>query len=81
MACTKFLKSYVGQSMSRQEQYEEAIEEIMDVPGLSKLQGIMKKYNLSFVTIDYKLQITVKRSKDYCPKKDEKKLDLEKEKV
>ena len=59
-----------GLSLPRQDAYSEAIEEILDVPGLSKVQAIMKKYNISYIVIDHKLKIGAKRVKHYCPKKE-----------
>ena len=57
-------------SMPRNEVLKLAKEEVLDVRGLSILKNILYKYNLSNVTIDYKLNISFKKSKDYCPQKE-----------
>jgi hypothetical protein len=67
-------KYLVPKSAPEQSRYEQAIEEIKDIKGLSLIRNVMEKYNLSFVTIDFKLNITAKRSRDYCPKRDKEKL-------
>lgn len=60
-------------SMPRQGAYYEATEEVLDIPGLAKLKSVMEKYNLSYVTLDHRLQVTVKRTKHYCPENDKRK--------
>ena len=57
-------------TLSRADVYHKAIEDLMDVRGLSKIKEILKEYNLSYVCIDYKLKMTVKRSSNYCPRKE-----------
>ena len=66
-------KQSPGLSMPRQEAYEEAVEEIIDIPGLSKIKKIMEKYNISYIVFDYKMNISAKRSAQYCPKWEEQK--------
>lgn len=45
-----------------------AVDEIMDIPGLSKIRNILEKYQLSSVTIDFKLQIVARDSRNYNPR-------------
>ena len=47
-------------SLSRNEAYIEALDELWDVPGLSKIKSVMDKYKLSFVALDFKLRFTVR---------------------
>ena len=42
------------------EAYLGAIDELMDVSGLSGIRPILKKYNLRHMTLDFKLQLTVR---------------------
>ena len=58
-------------SMPRKDVLNLAMEEMLDVRGLSKVKEILYKYNLSTVTFDYKLQITFKKSLTYCPRRNE----------
>jgi len=51
-----------------------AEEEMKDVRGLSKVKEILYKYNLSSVTIDYKLMFSFQRKLARTPRK-----ELEKE--
>jgi len=46
-------------TLPREQACYEAIEELMDVPGLGKVKSIIEKYNLKFVAIDFQLKITI----------------------
>ncbi len=60
---------YLG-GLPRNDVIKMAEEELLDVRGLSLVKNILYKYNLSNVTIDYKLKLAFKRSIQYCPKKE-----------
>ena len=55
--------------LPRSEASKLAIDEIMDVRGLSKVKQILIKYNLTNITIDFNLKMYTKRSLLYNPKK------------
>jgi len=57
-------------TLCRQDVVNMAVEEILDVRGLSKVQSILRKYNLSHVTIDYKLNCVFKKGTNYNYRKD-----------
>lgn len=61
-------------SVPKQEAYKAAIEEILDVPGLSKLRNIMEMFDISYVVFDFNLQISCKRVPNYRPLKHSKKI-------
>lgn len=52
-----------------------AMEELLDVPGLSKVKNILEKYNLTHVSIDFKLNLTLKKSNQYNPLREKQKND------
>ncbi len=47
-------------SLPRNDAYLEANDDMLDVPGLSKIKPILNKYKLRHVSIDFKLRMTVK---------------------
>jgi len=56
--------------LPRKEVVHMAEEEIKDVRGLSKVKEILYKYNLSSVTIDYRLMISFQKKMERNPRKE-----------
>ena len=56
-------------SLNTKEAKHLAEQEIMDIPGLSAVRKVLEKYNVTNVTIDFKLNVTCKFSKYHNPKK------------
>jgi len=73
----KDLKGYWKylEGLPRKDILRMAEEELLDVRGLSKVRGILQRYNITHVTIDHRLQFSFKKSPGYSPK-----CDLEKDK-
>ena len=60
-------------TMSRKEVLSLAEDEFLDIPGLSKVANVLRKYNLTEVTINHKLQFALKRSLSKNPRSEHKK--------